>query len=380
MSHSSVDPGVTPPSPSLWARWNRITPDHYLSVLLAVQLFLFCSQKFLWFGFNRHKGWTVLITLAITSCVLVILLARFVTNRFSDKKMQFSMGAMLLLVPCLATPLAWMTAAIKQAREQRKLVVSIQSGRGAVGYAGKYWAAYDEPPKGYLVDFLGRDFFEDVVSVWLFDSESADEIVQLPHLQTVDLSCSRVHIVSVAPILRRMNRARHLKTLMLKEVLMDDESWASVRKLEQLEVILLDGAVVTDDGLAQLKDFRHLEKLSLNRTVVGDAGLAHFTKNSALKILWLNQTKISDDGLKTLKEFPDLEQLWLRGTAITDDGLASLAPLKKLEWVDLRETSVTKEGIDRIKKSLPNTQFQITGSAKSSRESLNEQGTDRSMP
>jgi hypothetical protein len=377
MSNSSVDPGVTAPPPSLWARWNRITPGHYLAVLLAVQLFLFCSEKFLWFEFNRHKGWTVLITLAITSCVLVILLTRFVTNRFSDRKMQFSIGAMFLMMPCLAIPLAWMTASVKQAMEQRKIVVKVESGWGSAGYSKRHWSVYDQPPKGRLVDLLGRDFFEDVDSVSLRSDQGPDEIVRLPYLRSVNLSRC---IVPVTPILHALDRAPQVKTLMLKHVVINNEDWEALQELKHLQVLLFDGAIVTDTGLAHLKDLSELEQLSLNQTAVTDVGLAHFSKNSGLKILWLNQTKISDEGLNVLKEFPDLEQLWLRGTDVTDDGLASLAPLKKLGWVDLRETSVTKEGIVRIKKSLPNTQFQITGTAKNPGGGSNERETDRSVP
>ena len=45
-------------------RWFRITPDHCIVALLALEGFLLLSAWFRWFPFNQHKGWTVLICLA----------------------------------------------------------------------------------------------------------------------------------------------------------------------------------------------------------------------------------------------------------------------------------------------------------------------------
>ena len=46
-------------------RWYRLTPDRFVIGLLVLEGFLLLSQRFQWLGFNRHKGCTVLIAMAI---------------------------------------------------------------------------------------------------------------------------------------------------------------------------------------------------------------------------------------------------------------------------------------------------------------------------
>ena len=45
-------------------RWYRLTPDRLVLLLLAVEGLLWLSERFCWFPFNQHKGWTVLIAVA----------------------------------------------------------------------------------------------------------------------------------------------------------------------------------------------------------------------------------------------------------------------------------------------------------------------------
>ena len=45
-------------------RWFVPTPGRLLVVLLAVDGLLWLSERFQWFAFNQHKGWTVLIAVA----------------------------------------------------------------------------------------------------------------------------------------------------------------------------------------------------------------------------------------------------------------------------------------------------------------------------
>ena len=46
-------------------RWFRLTPDRLMVGLLALEGFLLLSEWFRWFPFNQHKGWTVLIAMAV---------------------------------------------------------------------------------------------------------------------------------------------------------------------------------------------------------------------------------------------------------------------------------------------------------------------------
>ena len=42
-------------------RWFHVTPDRLILALLPVEGLLWLSERFQWFAFNEHKGWTVLI-------------------------------------------------------------------------------------------------------------------------------------------------------------------------------------------------------------------------------------------------------------------------------------------------------------------------------
>jgi hypothetical protein len=54
--------------------WYRLTPDRLVTGLLAVEGFLLLSEWFGWFAFNQHKGWTVLIAVAVVGLTLLIML------------------------------------------------------------------------------------------------------------------------------------------------------------------------------------------------------------------------------------------------------------------------------------------------------------------
>ena len=45
-------------------RWYCPTPGWLVLGSMAVTGLLFASEKWRWFGFNEHKGWTVLIAVA----------------------------------------------------------------------------------------------------------------------------------------------------------------------------------------------------------------------------------------------------------------------------------------------------------------------------
>ncbi len=54
-------------------RWFVPTPGRLLPVLLAVEGFLWLSERFRWFAFNQHKGWTVLIAVASVGVFLLLM-------------------------------------------------------------------------------------------------------------------------------------------------------------------------------------------------------------------------------------------------------------------------------------------------------------------
>jgi hypothetical protein len=47
--------------------WRRLTPDHGIVGLFAVQILLWLSQRQGWFGLGDRKGWALLIAAAVLS-------------------------------------------------------------------------------------------------------------------------------------------------------------------------------------------------------------------------------------------------------------------------------------------------------------------------
>ncbi len=62
-------------TPEVKGRWYRPTPAWLVLGSLAVTGLLFLSERWQWFPFNAHKGWTVLIAVAGVGVVLAVMLA-----------------------------------------------------------------------------------------------------------------------------------------------------------------------------------------------------------------------------------------------------------------------------------------------------------------
>ena len=86
--------------------------------LLAVEGFLFLSERFEWFAFNRHKGYTVLITVAAVSVAMLAMMLWFAAAFLFRWRFQFSISARCsVLVVVVAIPCRWLSVAREQARQ-----------------------------------------------------------------------------------------------------------------------------------------------------------------------------------------------------------------------------------------------------------------------
>ena len=77
-----------PPKPQ--RRWFQLTPDRFVAGVLAVEIFLLLSEWRCWFGFNEHKGWAVLIGLAVLASAIVFLLLWLVLSLSFRRRFQFN--------------------------------------------------------------------------------------------------------------------------------------------------------------------------------------------------------------------------------------------------------------------------------------------------
>jgi len=212
-------------------RWYHLSPDRFVLGLLLGVCALWLSDRFRWFGFNHHKGWTVLISLAAVGVATLVMLLWWVVSVAFRWRFQF--GIRSLFAFCLAASLAvsWLAVERQRARRQNEVVEELRSSDGAVAYDWEFDAEGNavpspEPPtRGWLRKMLGDDFLSVVVHVVLNFTEISD--AGLEH----------------------------------------------VKRLTDLQELDLAGTKVTDAGLENLVDLPHLRRLDVSDTRVTDAGL-----------------------------------------------------------------------------------------------------------
>ena len=105
--------------------------------LLAVEGLLWLSERFQWFAFNSHKGWTVLIAAAVAGVTPLLALLWFIAALLFRWRFQFSIRSLLVLTVAVAIPCSWMAMEMKKAREQKAAVdaaLEVGGGDGALRF------------------------------------------------------------------------------------------------------------------------------------------------------------------------------------------------------------------------------------------------------
>jgi hypothetical protein len=202
------------------------------------------------------------------------------------------------------------------------------------------------PPK-WLVDFLGVDYFGNVVAVSFTRRASDAELVHVGKLRRVerlDLYGSPI----TASGLGHLQPLTHLQTLLLVRTKVGDAGLARLAALKNLRVLSLEGTELSDDGLAHLRDLTNLADLNLASTAVTDRGLAHLAGLTRLQALDLSRTGTTDAGLAHLEGLTNLQELSLDRTSVTDAGLAHLKRLASLTELTLDRTAISDRGLVEV--------------------------------
>jgi len=262
------------------------TPGWLVILSLAVTGILFLSERFQCFGFNTHKGWTVLIAVASVGVVLALMLLWLIIALVFRLRFQFSIRSLLVLVIAVALPFSWLGVEMKKAREQRVAVqrfVELEPNYNFVGEQGclvngESWAKVQPPPPNWLVDLVGADFFADVFEGYLGRTKVTDK--DMEHFEG----------------------------------------------LPQVTLLVLDDTAITDDGLQHIRGLKQLRTLSLEATNVTDIGLKHLRGLNQLNDLSLSRTSVTDAGLENLKGLQRLASVGLYGTQVTDEGVKAALP------------------------------------------------------
>jgi len=281
-----------PPKPK--RRWYHLTPDRLILGLLAVQVFLFLSERFRWFAFNEKKGWTVLIAIGVGGLAVLVLLLWFGTCLVVRRRFPYSLRTLLLLVLVLSVPLGWFAIEMRRARRQKEAVEAILMAGGEVIH-----------DSGWLGRWPADEFYSDVIAVNLIGAEVTDAELQ------------------------------------------------QLKVLTSLRGLFLSDTQVTDAGLKHLKELTYLDGLSLHDRQVGDAGLKHLKGLTNLKALSLHNTQVTDAGLVHLRVMTNLEKLILNNTQVSDAGLKHFKGLTNLKELWLGDTNVTDAGVKKLQKALP---------------------------
>jgi internalin A len=263
-----------------------------------------------------------------------------------------------------------------------------------------------------------RDAANRIVAVnlrgsWINDGEEMTRLAELPHLETLDLSHTRVTDegllrLKAAPKIRDLNLFyaewitdqgmtairdwKHLKRLNVRGTRISDATLELAGKLTGLEALDIAHTSVTDNGLEHLITLVHLKELALGRgrltykalgilrmlptltsldlsgarPVPPDMGanragpgipedaLRAIAELKELRVLKLGHSNIGGSGLRILSALDNVERLGLEGCRRIDDAAAGeLVNWKSLKYLDLQDTQVTPAGVEALRKAKP---------------------------
>lgn len=324
---------------------------------------------------------------------------------------RYTLRGLLLLTAFTAV---WTNVAVRRAREQQTAVRLIREQGGHVCYdfqeqppgSGRYDHKAKSHLPAWLLARLSEDFFSDVVFAELGGNPTRDDKIPvaspqsavqhlegLRNLQELQLDEDATdESLRHAGKLRKLESLgtwgdatkvtdagiaylaglRRLKTLVLPEAAITDESLEVLGRLRFLEHLRVGGrritcrglvhlrglkamqqldlspcAGVTDEGLASLSGLVRLNELGLSDANITSAGLEHLKQLNALRYLDLsNNCELADDAMPIIAQFTALEELRLTNAKVTSNGMRRLARLKKLRFLDLSgNRGVTDEGV-----------------------------------
>jgi hypothetical protein len=294
-------------------RWYAPTPAKFLFAVLVMQGLLFASSYCRWLPL-LHKGHAVLLTVAATSVSLLLMLTWFYAKRLAGRTPQYSLVALMLLVPVVAFPCAWLMKCINQARQQRRFE-EMASG---------LMFDVEDLAENWFTEILGMEFFRDIEMLNVSNSSLCDG--DIADLQTLP----------------------RLRGLLISGTQITDTGLKQIARLTQLESLFLDRTRVTNAGLAELRQLSRVRHLSLSETQVTDAGLAHIKGLTNLRVLNVCETQVTDTGLMYLEGLTKMEDLRLADTRVTDVGMLRLNGLSELRTLHLDRTGVTGAGLKSL--------------------------------
>jgi hypothetical protein len=364
-------------------RWFRLTPGRVMLALVALEGCLLLSARFSWFAFNEHKGWTVLIAVAVVGITFMALLLWFLVSLVFRLRFQFSIQSLLVSVLAVALPCSWLGTHLREAESQNEAVQAIRAeSLGELSYAherigNEFARGREAPGPKWLRSLLGDDFFSEVDSAEVWADAGFRHLKRLPHLRELlvlgrrditDAGLEQLRGLAHLQVLHLEHRAtdgglRHLRGLaqLRKLYIWDDVSDADLehlRELKQLQLLYLDCMPeTTDAGLKHLGALTGLRELTVCNATTTDAGLEYLGELTQLRKLDVHFMNVTDAGLRHVEHLTELRELDVRSCNITDVGLEHFRGLTQLEKLNLHGTQITERGVNRLREALPNCEI-----------------------
>lgn len=238
------------------------------------------------------------------------------------RRLQFSLSGILLLTALVG---AWLAPQVNHARRQREVVALVEQFHGKLAYDYQRDRNGKPPGPKWLRDWLGEDYFADLI------------VVRVPGVRPAD------------PRLASIGDMKRLVTLDLHDGAVDDELARQFGGLLQLRKLDLGGTQLTDAGLDSLGRLTELRELNVSRTSVTSAGLKTVGSLHSLEVLGLAGNAIDDHGLRELEPLKHLKYLDLAWTQVSDRGLEHFNNLRERMVESLHGSRVTEAGIEQIK-------------------------------
>ncbi len=111
-----------------------VTPARFFFAPFTIEAVLYASEQYQWFAFNRHKNWTVLITIAVVAGAIVLMAGWFGIRLLLRKSVQFDLAALLMLIATISIPFAWFTDAKQRVEKERLATEWIEHLDGGIYY------------------------------------------------------------------------------------------------------------------------------------------------------------------------------------------------------------------------------------------------------
>lgn len=149
---------------------------------------------------------------------------------------------------------------------------------------------------------------------------------------------------NVAAAIHEMARLRNLRSLTIKNILLNERDIKALEGLTKLESLRLENNGLIDPVMASFPVLKSLQSLYFSEQQFTHAN--PFNGYSGLRGVFFNDVPITDDGIRFLSYSADsLNHVSLTKTLVTDKGLDVFQGVRELSLLSLTGSMVTETGI-----------------------------------